>query len=924
MSQPIWQTPAGNLGTVPEGVFYQNLLIATDPGSNTVSYQVIAGDLPQGIEITKTGIVQGVPSANITVGSEQVQVGRDVTSKFAVRAYTTTIVGGKPVVSRISDRTFSLTIASQSYPQWVTPAGELTELIEGTYLSPGIQLVYKNNNTSSLPDVSIISGQLPPGLTVSDKGLISGVVVTNPGTNAIAGYSRDGQGYAQYPYDFPQQSISYNYEFTLQVTDGQTAALRTFSIFVFSTNIFNASTTYLTSDNTEFTASVSSVPSPIILNPQGSIGTARNDNFYAYQFIGEAVNGDQLNYSIVDAPPGLTLDPITGWLSGYIPNLGLTELTYEFTVYAYSTVTAGLISEPYDYSITFIGPISTAITWLTPSDLGTIANGAISKFYVKATSTAGLPLQYQIASGTASQLPQGLRLLPSGNIVGRVSFNTFAIDSGYTTFDNNTTTFDMTFTFTVNAFSLNGYVSVFKTFTIKVVREYNQPYDNLYIECMPPRDDRLLISNLLQNKQIFPPELLYRYDDPNFGLSSGPEYRHAYGLTATTLDNYVQSLELNHYWKNLLLGSIKTAQALDPTTGQVIYEVVYSEIVDNLVNNEGQSVFKQVVLPYPLDAGTSNELDVVYPNPLKAMRDQVIDSVGQVSNVLPEWMLTKQADGTVLGFQPAWVIAYTIPGASGQIAYNISSQFGDKLNLIDFKADRYELDRALTVNWDPETISLVILNAVGNGTTTTINYATQLAAPFAVGDRITVKSVTPSYFNGSFYVTACSTTQVTFNSDVVGAWVSGGTVSSTPHWVPAPPTTVTFDIKAHYTANVDLGGSGYNVGDQILVYGNAIGGTTGVNDLVLEVNTVSNIGTVEFAFYSGQANMFAIGNTYSAVAGTNITGTGSSATWNIEVVPGTQTVFDENSMQFNTPADLYTDTDEFNRYLLYPKRNILD
>jgi hypothetical protein len=65
-------------------------------------------------------------------------------------------------------------------------------------------------------------------------------------------------------------------------------------------------------------------------------------------------------------------------------------------------------------------------------------------------------------------------------------------------------------------------------------------------------------------------------------------------------------------------------------------------------------------------------------------------------------MLSRQANGSVLGFTPAWVIAYTRPGQSGQIAYNIQTQFGPQLNLVDFKADRYELDNYLTRNWNRE------------------------------------------------------------------------------------------------------------------------------------------------------------------------------------------------------------------------------
>jgi hypothetical protein len=234
-----------------------------------------------------------------------------------------------------------------------------------------------------------------------------------------------------------------------------------------------------------------------------------------------------------------------------------------------------------------------------------------------------------------------------------------------------------------------------------VIREYNEPYNNLYIQAMPPQNDRAILNSLLQNNDIFPNNLLYRPQDPNFGLATKVVYQHAYGLTAATLDTYVEALNLNHYWKNLVLGSIETAQALD-ADGNVIYEVVYSRVVDNLVNNSGQSVSKEVTLAYPINAGDSTEIDIVYPNSLADMRTQVIDTVGQISNVLPQWMLSKQANGSVLGFTPAWVIAYTKPGKSGQIKYNIQTIFGNRLNLVDFDVDRYELDNLLTKNWNRE------------------------------------------------------------------------------------------------------------------------------------------------------------------------------------------------------------------------------
>jgi hypothetical protein len=351
---------------------------------------------------------------------------------------------------------------------------------------------------------------------------------------------------------------------------------------------------------------------PILLNPQGSIGTVRNDNFFAYKFNGIDLDGDQFEYELgFDAGdsttlPGLTLDPNTGWLYGYIPPLGLTEIDYDFYIRVYKKDNPDVVSDDYNYTLSVVGPVDTDITWLTDADLGIIVNGSTSTLYVEAVNVAGIPILYRLESGSASSLPQGLQLLESGEIAGRVSFDTFAIDDGTTTFDvtlndlavtckDTETTFDLTFAFTVNAYSVNGLISVFKTFTITVIREYNEPYENLYIQAMPPQSDRDFIDSLLQNQDIFQPDLLYRPADPNFGRATNVVYEHAFGLTASTIEEYYSSLYENHYQKNLTLGEIQVAQAVD-ANGEVIYEVVYSTIQDNLLNNQGLSVSKEVTL----------------------------------------------------------------------------------------------------------------------------------------------------------------------------------------------------------------------------------------------------------------------------------------------------------------------------------------
>jgi hypothetical protein len=738
-------------------------------------------------------------------------------------------------------------------------------------------------------------------------------------------------------------AISKNYQFTLQVTDGVTTDIKTFNFFVYNRTTLNASTTQITADNSMVTADEGEERRPFIINALPSnLGTVRGDNYYAHQFIGNDYDTPELKYAISvnigsGLPPGIDLDPNSGWYYGYIPDQGVTSVEYSFNIVTYQanyvgtainctnttfgtniitcdstsqvetgqpiifegtdfggivasatqvyyvldvvsatefTITNNLgsttpvtlstasgsldaylivASDPYPFTLTVNGAINAEVNWITPSDLGYIENGSTSMLVIEAENLGGRALKYRLKPGAGpaqlpypyvpgvyNSLPQGLELLPSGEISGRVSFNTFAVDLGTTTFDASQavvrnvtiqeTTFDSTYVFTVNAFaedtgqvlykvnsvtvndggtgysdvnlpvlafntpigasaiqattgninvtggvitsvdvdnSGSGYtspatltvtegfggsgavftpvmkatgirdvVSVDKTFTVRLVRAYNKPYQNLLIEAMPPANDRAMIASLLNNTEIFVPDYIYRIDDPFFGKSERVIYQHAFGLAPETLDTYVSSLYENHYWKNLVLGQIETAQALDPITGEVVYEVVYSKIIDDLVNDAGASVNKIVNLPYAITYDGLDQTTQVYPNSLVNMRDQVIDVVGQISTKLPLWMTSKQTNGRVLGFTPAWVMCYTKPGRSKQIAYYISTQFQGHLNAVDFKVDRYVLDHTLSRNWDTETQhwtptpSLTTFDRYGSGNLPFIGYvdiATQLA-----------------------------------------------------------------------------------------------------------------------------------------------------------------------------------------------------
>jgi len=677
MAAPVWITESGSLGVVPEGKFYRIALQAEDPDfpadPTKITYKLIAGALPSGVQVNTNGTIEGIPISVADFKGVPAEVSANTVSKFAIRG---TSVDDETL---ISDRTFTLTVSGQDKPVWVTPAGNIGDWAEGSEVD--FQFEAYDLDPGDEITITRITGTIPDGLVLESDGLLHGF--TTP---------------------LVPPSIDQNHEFTLRLTDGKDVVLRTFDMNITS----------------------QAVRPPYITNNVPDLGRYRHDNYFAHKFDGQDPDGDSIRYELVSGiVPGtdassdrvtvdsdiitvdgspLTLDTVTGWLYGELPDIGLTEVTYDFGVDVYKTIDDSVRSPIYLTSMTLYGDIDTEINWPTDAFLGELNNGSASLFTIEAVH-ATAELEYRLLPGSCSSLPQGLKLLPSGNIVGQASFQTFSLDAGTTTFDEehatrldaDPTTFDLTYTFTVEAYNDAEGISVTKTFTILINKEYDVPYSPIYCKAMPPLADRELIDTLLLNTTVLPEDALFRADDSNFGVAKHIIYNHAYGLSPSTASDYLEATSINHYNKNLVLGEIKTARALDADEN-IIYEVVYSQVVDTLVNADGESVPSSVNLSYPaINDGV--EVRTVYPNSLANMGAQVIDTIGQSSKVLPTWMLSKQEDGTVPGFTPAWVIAYTNPGKSKLIQYNIEEFFGTQLNLIDFEIDRYTLDAGLIVNW---------------------------------------------------------------------------------------------------------------------------------------------------------------------------------------------------------------------------------
>ena len=966
--QPVWITPAGSLGTIPEGVFYQIQLATTgtDPG-DIVYYKLIAGEMPNGFACSLDGSLGGVP----TIQNAASLIGFNITNEFVIRAYTIKVINGVEVINRFADQTFSVTVTGQYAPEFVTPEGLIGQYYTGTYLTEtvdgvttyGYQIEYTDADVSN---IKLISGLLPPGISINSSGYLSGIFLNTTVPSD------------QYPVINPEPPTVNTYTFTLEVTNGIYSNIRTFWMTTYNSVFISADNTYITADNTFITADNSYFRAPVIIPPSGSIGTTPSDVFFAFQFKTYDVDGNTDVFGVFDIgsvgydetgttydengigydqginsiPPNLVIDPNSGWFYGYIPDLGLTDITYNFLVVASKANNPTINSGYVPYSLTVQGSIDTQITWITPSDLGYIENGAISTLHVEAVSRSGIQLYYRLAVGTYiyeentgitiqtpeyNLLPQGLELLPSGDIVGRVSFNTFTVDGGSTTFDIGVsnapeiTTFDLTYHFTVNVYSADGYVNFNKDFTIHLIRRYNEPYENLYIQAMAPLASRKIITALLTDQSIFPVDLLYRPDDANFGLAKNVTYYHAYGLTSATYDEYMSSLYINHYWKTLTLGEIETAQALDDS-GNVIYEVVYSRIIDNLVNQEGESVGKDVLLPYPTDPLDPTGSYFVHPNALVDMRDQVIDVVGQISNVLPHWMLSKQPNGQILGFTPAWVIAYTKPGKSAEVVYNIQTQYEYSLNSFDFEVDRYELDAMLSVNWNPVTKQwnptppqvttfdkygwtepFVYIGNVDYGTQqpfielnySTIEYINSIGGIDGPIDT-NINGKTLIFVKQQDYIQP-SDSRYPGPMDIDLAW--------TDYYTPFDHDN--FDSEPFDGTYIIPGEEDLQVipNERLGIYQISVTG-----DDVVSLTLIENTATFDYVNVIGGASYNYTPLYIPSVPVQPLT----LITWELLPHPtSTPTTFDQNSMQFIVPVDMYNPTDEYNKYLVFPHRTIL-
>lgn len=824
MAQPIWSTASGTIGTYPSAIqmSYQLSASAVLPAT-TVTYAVISGKLPTGVSMTLAGLVLGTPEVIRTAATYTFVVrATDNLQNIRDRTFTISISGAvspkftTPTgsVSTTYDSIWNEIPISYSNPvdnnpvtiriiQGQLPPGfEINDsgLIRG-YANPPLlnvnlgaintsAVATDNNNITCLSTTGflvgrpiVFSGTVFGGVAANQTYYVQSIIdaVTFTISTTVNGpvYTlSNAVGYMSiYLPDvtYGQPTIQ-TYSFSLKLDSLLGSDIQAYTITVINQNtpislggpglppntriptLFNTRPeTYLIEKNQQtygyYVLPPNSAGYTYAPSSPAFIGTISSDNVFAFKMLGHDFDGNQLTYTFADLPLGLVGDPITGWITG-TPIISDNNIgQFGFSVSAAKTANSNIATPFFTFSFKISNGIVGDITWVTPTDLGQVLNGTICVSSVNAT--CDIPLSYRITDGS---LPPSLSLLDDGQISGVVAYQpTSALIEQGTSTD---------FTFTVEAYSPQfPVVQSSRTFTMTVYQEYTQPTDTLYIKCVPSIPDRELIASLLDSTTLIPTDYLYRTNDPYFGKASSVVYEHAYGINASNLDEYVAAVTKNHYWRNITLGNIKTAIARNEA-GEIIYEVVYSEVIDNLTTTEqiertynystqstlidpqGQSISKEIYWPrpIPLNLGPwyTSEIDIytsyvgdlgdgqpeyytsltpgyarlLYPNSLPNMRQQVGGVLGQQYNyrLLPNWMTSQQLDGSTLGYTPAWVIAYCKPGTTTlngstvsyaqyiqyQIQNNWKNPVGyvNTLNTINFRIDRFTVDKSITYNYD--------------------------------------------------------------------------------------------------------------------------------------------------------------------------------------------------------------------------------
>ena len=743
MATPVWSTTAGKIATIDEQVAYSLQLEANTSDSTTITYSVIAGSLPPGMQVTSTGLLTGTPA----------EVAKRTLYTFVVRATAGTT---------ITDRTFSLDVQGADTPVFTTAAGQLQLddstsvglywVIDGSSVSIQMEATDSDTRAGQSLVYEITQGSLPPGVTMTKSGLISGIVqLTDDQRFGVRG-GYDGSGPddtfdGTYDRTVTSKSISKNFDFIVRVSDGTSFVEQNNSIFVYSADFWRVSNSAITIDKTAIdgvalTMDFSANRRPVF-RTGSDLGTFRHDNALVVKIDVEdfdPLQGD-LEYSIVSGalPTGVSIDINSGELYGQLASQKAVEVNYNFTVRANRTVSTGVnVFTDQAFTMKVIGEIDIGIAFTTPTVIGTLKADVPSLLAIEAVAeSTDRVLSYTKTSGT---LPPGITLSSTGNLIGTIDPSDFTDST-------------RAYTFTATVSDQYQSLATSKEFTINIDIPYTLvEYGNMNGHATSLVDQNIFY-NISQDPDINSPEYIYRPEDSNFGMKVKPDMLMMSGLEAQTLTTFQQQMEQNHSPKKLYFGDVKTAVAKEGQTTK--YEVVYLEVKDSMQNKDGLSVSSAIRLRSTVakpmlgprassmnattdyvdyevttDGGLSFStagskvryasqlsadlgfIETLYPNAVANMRSRMKSLGNKEWDYLPLWMKTTQAgDLAPLGYVMAVPICYCKPGTSALVKKRIQDKALNFKN-ISFIIDRYVINKSKvateTFTGDGVTTSFVV------------------------------------------------------------------------------------------------------------------------------------------------------------------------------------------------------------------------
>ena len=399
----VWNTPEGSLGTLIERVIVNIPLSASTTETTSVAYSLIAGNLPRGLRLTN-GRIQGSP----------VEVKKFTVSRFVIRASDGV---------DLEDRTFSISVDGADVPEWVTAEGFLkVGKGEAFFVLDNSQVSYQFEATDSdttagdqlefyiMPN----AGELPPGLSLSKSGLLSGFTdpIFSIEYNASLSGAYDSGAYDVTPidiveaksngfdsylydnitYDYAEISqvprrLSRAYSFIVAVSDGANVTSRLFKIYVVTEEFLKADNSLVQIDTNIFTADSSSNRTPIWIT-ESNLGRFRANNYvtiYLEVYDPPSLSGT-ITYFLLPTnpdstpsqiPPGMELDSITGEIAGRVPYQARVSKTYKFTMMAVNfplslnTETYNLVG---DWNSSTVYQVNDAVRYLGFVYINTIIN----------------------------------------------------------------------------------------------------------------------------------------------------------------------------------------------------------------------------------------------------------------------------------------------------------------------------------------------------------------------------------------------------------------------------------------------------------------------------------------------------------------------------------------------------------------------